>query len=175
MIDFSFMPKIISISRKYVYIYIFAFVRHFYPKRLTVHSGNTFIVSMCSLGCSMKIFFFYICAFSCHRRHAFISDPLPVIRVPTRRRYGNVTGGHAQPTAEHRGGHTQKRSPPDEEQVHTHLSHVLQLMHQCACSHLTFYLHVAGRRRASVAKKRKNMLSAWRIASLCWKTRTRLS
>ncbi len=123
----------------------------------------------------MKIFFFYICAFSCHRRHAFISDPLPVIRVPTRRRYGNVTGGHAQPTAEHRGGHTQKRSPPDEEQVHTHLSHVLQLMHQCACSHLTFYLHVAGRRRASVAKKRKNMLSAWRIASLCWKTRTRLS
>ncbi len=119
--------------------------------------------------------FFNICAFSCHRRHAFISDPLPVIRVPTRRRYGNVTGGHAQPTAEHRGGHTQKRSPPDEEQVHTHLSHVLQLMHQCACSHLTFYLHVAGRRRASVAKKRKNMLSAWRIASLCWKTRTRLS
>ncbi len=61
----------------------------------------------------------YICACSCHRRHARISDPLPVIRVPTRRRYGSVTGVHAQPTAAHRGGHTQERSPPDEEQVHT--------------------------------------------------------
>ncbi len=30
-----------------VYIYIYAFSRRFYPKRLTVHSGYTFIVSMC--------------------------------------------------------------------------------------------------------------------------------
>ncbi len=29
------------------YIYIYAFSRCFYPKRLTVHSGYTFIVSMC--------------------------------------------------------------------------------------------------------------------------------
>ncbi len=29
------------------YIYIYAFIRRFYPKRLTVHSGYTFIVSMC--------------------------------------------------------------------------------------------------------------------------------
>ncbi len=26
----------------YIYIYIYAFSRHFYPKRLTVHSGYTF-------------------------------------------------------------------------------------------------------------------------------------
>ncbi len=32
------------------YINIYAFSRHFYPKRLTVHSGYTFIVSLCSLG-----------------------------------------------------------------------------------------------------------------------------
>ncbi len=36
---------------RFVYnIYINAFSRRFYPKRLTVHSGYTFIVSMCSLG-----------------------------------------------------------------------------------------------------------------------------
>ncbi len=36
---------------RFVYnIYIYAFSRRFYPKRLTVHSGYTFIVSMCSLG-----------------------------------------------------------------------------------------------------------------------------
>ncbi len=29
------------------YIYIYAFSRRFYPKRLTVHSGYTFFVSMC--------------------------------------------------------------------------------------------------------------------------------
>ncbi len=32
------------------YHYIYAFSRHFYPKRLTVHSGYIFFVSMCSLG-----------------------------------------------------------------------------------------------------------------------------
>ncbi len=32
------------------FIYIYAFSRRFYPKRLTVHSGYTFFVSMCSLG-----------------------------------------------------------------------------------------------------------------------------
>ncbi len=30
-----------------VYIYIYAFSRRFYPKRLTVQSGYTFFVSMC--------------------------------------------------------------------------------------------------------------------------------
>ncbi len=30
-----------------IYIYIYAFSRRFYPKRLTVHSGYTFIISMC--------------------------------------------------------------------------------------------------------------------------------
>ncbi len=29
-----------------IYIYIYAFSRRFYPKRLTVHSGYTFIVSL---------------------------------------------------------------------------------------------------------------------------------
>ncbi len=34
-----------------IYIYIYAFSRHFYPKRLTVHSGYTFICQyVCSLG-----------------------------------------------------------------------------------------------------------------------------
>ncbi len=32
------------------HIYIYAFSRRFYPKRLTVHLGYTFFVSMCSLG-----------------------------------------------------------------------------------------------------------------------------
>ncbi len=32
---------------KNYYIYIYAFSRCFYPKRLTVHSGYTFFVSMC--------------------------------------------------------------------------------------------------------------------------------
>ncbi len=31
----------------YIYIYIYAFSRRFYPKRLTVHSGYTFFISMC--------------------------------------------------------------------------------------------------------------------------------
>ncbi len=31
----------------YIYIYINAFIRRFYPKRLTVHSGYTIIVSEC--------------------------------------------------------------------------------------------------------------------------------
>ncbi len=30
-----------------VYIYIYAFSRHFYPKRLTVHSGYTCFITMC--------------------------------------------------------------------------------------------------------------------------------
>ncbi len=30
-----------------IYIYIYAFSRRFYPKRLTVHSGYTFILSVC--------------------------------------------------------------------------------------------------------------------------------
>ncbi len=36
----------------YCYIYIYAFSRHFYPKRLTVHSGYTFFFYqyVCSLG-----------------------------------------------------------------------------------------------------------------------------
>ncbi len=32
------------------YIYIYAFSRHFYPKRLTVHSGYTCFLYVCSLG-----------------------------------------------------------------------------------------------------------------------------
>ncbi len=35
------------ISEGPFYIYIYAFSRGFYPKRLTVHSGYIFIVSMC--------------------------------------------------------------------------------------------------------------------------------
>ncbi len=30
----------------YIYIYIYAFSRRFYPKRLTVHSGYTFVLSV---------------------------------------------------------------------------------------------------------------------------------
>ncbi len=33
-----------------IYIYIYAFSRRFYPKRLTVHSGYTFFLYVCSLG-----------------------------------------------------------------------------------------------------------------------------
>ncbi len=29
------------------FFYIYAFIRHFYPKRRTVHSGYTFFISMC--------------------------------------------------------------------------------------------------------------------------------
>ncbi len=31
----------------YIYIYIYAFSRRFYPKQLTVHSGYTFVLSVC--------------------------------------------------------------------------------------------------------------------------------
>ncbi len=34
-------------THKAVYIYINAFSRRFYPKRLTVHSGYTFVLSVC--------------------------------------------------------------------------------------------------------------------------------
>ncbi len=33
-----------------VIIYIYVFSRHFYPKRLTVHSGYNYFQYMCSLG-----------------------------------------------------------------------------------------------------------------------------
>ncbi len=40
-----------KMSTPYVNIYIYAFSRHFYPKRLTVHSGYTFFCQyVCSLG-----------------------------------------------------------------------------------------------------------------------------
>ncbi len=35
--------------RDLIYIYIYAFSRHFYPKRLAVHSGYTFVLSVCVL------------------------------------------------------------------------------------------------------------------------------
>ncbi len=31
----------------FTFIYIYAFSRRFYPKKLTVHSGYTFFISMC--------------------------------------------------------------------------------------------------------------------------------
>ncbi len=40
----------------YGYIYIYAFSRRFYTKRLTVHSGYTFIVSMCVTWVYLLIF-----------------------------------------------------------------------------------------------------------------------
>ncbi len=33
-------------TQPYIYIYIYAFSRRFYPKRLTVHSGYTFVLSV---------------------------------------------------------------------------------------------------------------------------------
>ncbi len=41
-----YAPELISGLAKYIYIY--AFSRRFYPKRLTMHSGYTFfLISMC--------------------------------------------------------------------------------------------------------------------------------
>ncbi len=37
-------------------MYIYAFSRCFYPKQLTVHSGYTYFLSVCSLGIEPKIF-----------------------------------------------------------------------------------------------------------------------
>ncbi len=34
-------------EKKQIYICIYAFSRHFYPKRFTVYSGYTFFISMC--------------------------------------------------------------------------------------------------------------------------------
>ncbi len=43
--------KMKNILKYYIYIYIYAFRRRFYPKRLTVHSGYTFFCQyVCSLG-----------------------------------------------------------------------------------------------------------------------------
>ncbi len=40
-----------SLSTNLVYIYIYAVSKRFYPKRITVHSGNTFFYQyVCSLG-----------------------------------------------------------------------------------------------------------------------------
>ncbi len=41
-----------SLTEAEVYIYIYAFSRRFYPKRLTVHAGYTFfsVFTVCSLG-----------------------------------------------------------------------------------------------------------------------------
>ncbi len=36
-----------SVTHFYIYIYIYAFSRRFYPKRLTVHSVYTFVLSVC--------------------------------------------------------------------------------------------------------------------------------
>ncbi len=36
-------------SGRYIYNNIYAFSRRFYPKRLPVHSGYTFLISMCVL------------------------------------------------------------------------------------------------------------------------------
>ncbi len=50
-IGIDFILVCTCISYMYIYIYIYAFSRRFYPKRLTVHSGYTFIGQyMCSLG-----------------------------------------------------------------------------------------------------------------------------
>ncbi len=35
------------VHNKYIYIYMYAFSRRFYPKRLKVHSAYTFFISMC--------------------------------------------------------------------------------------------------------------------------------
>ncbi len=42
-------------TRLCTYIYIYAFSRRFYPKRLTVHSGYTFFISMLSLSVYLKV------------------------------------------------------------------------------------------------------------------------
>ncbi len=42
----TIMKSLWSLSDYYIYIYIYAFSRRFYPKRLTVHSGYTFL-SVC--------------------------------------------------------------------------------------------------------------------------------
>ncbi len=44
------IPNSKPMPRSIYDIYIYAFSRRFYPKWLTVHSGYTFFVSMCSLG-----------------------------------------------------------------------------------------------------------------------------
>ncbi len=46
-------PKDVEgLKKGYISLNIYAFNRHFYPKRLTVHSGHTFVLSVyvCSLG-----------------------------------------------------------------------------------------------------------------------------
>ncbi len=43
-------PSAHTHSSEHTHIYIYAFRRHFYPKRLTVHSGYTFCQYACSLG-----------------------------------------------------------------------------------------------------------------------------
>ncbi len=52
---YNFFPITASKTEghEYYYIYIYAFSRCFYPKRLTVHSGYTFFLSVCV--CSLGI------------------------------------------------------------------------------------------------------------------------
>ncbi len=56
--SFTFLTHSVSLDNLEVQsglvcIYIYAFRRHFYPKRLKVHSGYTFIVSMCVFLCRL--------------------------------------------------------------------------------------------------------------------------
>ncbi len=42
------LKKTLNFELEYtIYIYIYAFSRRFYPKQLTVHSGYTFVLSVC--------------------------------------------------------------------------------------------------------------------------------
>ncbi len=45
-VNVSIFPMSLN-SVDFDYIYIYAFSRRFYPKRLTVHSGYTFVLSVC--------------------------------------------------------------------------------------------------------------------------------
>ncbi len=44
---FTFMHLADAFIQFNFYIYIYAFNRRFYPKQLTVHSGYTFVLSVC--------------------------------------------------------------------------------------------------------------------------------
>ncbi len=44
---FSLDIHVTNLLSENYYIYIYAFSRRFYPKRLSEHSGNTFVLSVC--------------------------------------------------------------------------------------------------------------------------------
>ncbi len=64
----------------FYYICIYAFSRRFYPKRLTVYSGYTLFISMCSLGIEPTTFALLMqCSTAEPQEHYYTNQDLQIL------------------------------------------------------------------------------------------------